>query len=312
MTKRARSGRHASRSSTRRSTRSRAATTRCSANAASTCRAVRSNARRSRARSRVARRSWCSTTPCRRSTRTRRRTFSAGCATPSAAERRSSHHTGSAPSVTRTGSSCWTKGGSWSRGVTPTLSRRAGGTGRCFAVSSSKTPSRTNQPPRRGWPRAERARYTSAMNPVDSTTTAEFRIARLEEALNEAAQVNAELQSRDALKTQFLANISHDLRTPLTAIITHAEILRDGILGDLSQKQRDSVSGIINGGRQLLQMVAEILTYARGAANQLTVSPSEFPLIDVVRQVATLNESLVARKKLTLEVRVPSDLPSLV
>src|SRR5688572_12392476 len=124
-----------------------------------------------------------------------------------------------------------------------------------------------------------------------------------------AARIIADLQSRDALKTQFLANISHDLRTPLTAIITHAEILREGILGDLTQRQRDSVAGIISGGRQLLQMVGEILTYARGAANQLTLSLSEFSLADAVRQVVTLNESLVARKKLTFDIRVPDDLP---
>jgi signal transduction histidine kinase len=126
-----------------------------------------------------------------------------------------------------------------------------------------------------------------------------------------AARIIAELESRDALKTQFLANISHDLRTPLTAIITHAEILRDGILGDLSPKQRDSVAGIIGGGRQLLQMVGEILTYARGAANQLTLTLSEFPLVDIVRQIATLNESLVARKRLAFEILVPEDLPPL-
>src|SRR5215210_7002467 len=114
--------------------------------------------------------------------------------------------------------------------------------------------------------------YNSAMHPVDSTTTAEHRVTLLEEALNEAAQVNAELQSRDALKTQFLSNISHDLRTPLTAIITHAEILRDGILGELNPRQRDSVVGMISGGRQLLEMVSDILTYARSAANQLTTS----------------------------------------
>ena len=124
-----------------------------------------------------------------------------------------------------------------------------------------------------------------------------------------AAQIIAELQSRDALKTQFLANISHDLRTPLTAIITHAEILRDGILGELTARQRESVGGIISGGRQLLGMVGEILTYARGAANQLTLSLSEFQIGDVVRQVAALNESLVARKSLTMKLEVPPDLP---
>jgi signal transduction histidine kinase len=150
------------------------------------------------------------------------------------------------------------------------------------------------------------------MHPVDSSTTAEHRVVQLEEALNEAAQVNAELQSRDALKTQFLANISHDLRTPLTAIITHAEILRDGILGPLSDRQRESITSIIGGGRQLLQAVGEILTYARGAANQLTVSPSEFHIAAVIAQVSALNEPMVVKKGLSLAVDVAQNLPSLV
>lgn len=155
------------------------------------------------------------------------------------------------------------------------------------------------------------------MHRVDSTTTAEARsaesrIAQLEEALNEAAQINAELQSRDALKTQFLANISHDLRTPLTAIITHAEILRDGILGPLSERQRDSVASIIGGGRQLLEAVGEILTYARGAANQLAVSPIQFHIAAVIAQVAALNEALIAKKGLSLSVDVAPAVPSLI
>ena len=150
------------------------------------------------------------------------------------------------------------------------------------------------------------------MHPVESSTTAEHRVIQLEEALNEASQINAELQSRDALKTQFLANISHDLRTPLTAIITHAEILRDGILGPLSDRQRDSVASIISGGRQLLEAVGEILTYARGAANQLTVSPSEFHIAAVVAQVAALNEPLVAKKGLSLAVDIMPNVPALL
>src|ERR687885_401519 len=117
------------------------------------------------------------------------------------------------------------------------------------------------------------------------------RITQLEEKTLELGRTIAELRNQDAMKTQFLSNISHDLRTPLTAVITHAEILRDGILGELNERQRESILGIISGGRQLLEMVGEILTYARGEANQLTVTFSEFTIELVVEQVTTLSES---------------------
>ncbi len=120
----------------------------------------------------------------------------------------------------------------------------------------------------------------------------------------------AELRARDTLKTQFLANISHDLRTPLTAVITHAEILRDGILGDLTPRQLESVRGIISGGRQLLDQVGEILTYARGAANQLTLVATRFAVRDVLEQVSALNESLLKKKRLTLSVEADADVPA--
>src|SRR5436189_1498707 len=118
------------------------------------------------------------------------------------------------------------------------------------------------------------------------------RIAVMEAQLGYAHERIAELEARDSLKTQFLANISHDLRTPLTAVITHAEILRDGILGSLSDRQLDSIAGIISGGRQLLDQVGEILTYARGAANQLTITRTTFDFAEVLAQLAALNESL--------------------
>ncbi len=142
--------------------------------------------------------------------------------------------------------------------------------------------------------------------------SAEERVSVLEAHLKEAIVEIAELRARDALKTQFLANISHDLRTPLTAVITHAEILRDGILGDLTPRQMDSVRGIINGGRQLLNQVGEILTYARGAANQLTLVPTSFAIREVLEQASAINEPLIKKKKLTLDVDVPADLPLLV
>src|SRR5919112_5082368 len=133
------------------------------------------------------------------------------------------------------------------------------------------------------------------MTRLDAREGMESRLTALETQQMEAARVIADLQGRDALKTQFLANISHDLRTPLTAIITHAEILRDGILGDVSSKQRESINTIITGGRQLLDMIAEILMHARDSSEPLTLVESEFTIHEVVEQVTSLNESLVAR-----------------
>jgi signal transduction histidine kinase len=137
----------------------------------------------------------------------------------------------------------------------------------------------------------------------------EVRLAALESQTGEAGRLIAELQARDRLKTQFLSNVSHDLRTPLTAIITHAEILRDGMLGPLSDRQRSSVEGIIKGGHQLLQMVGEILTYARGAADQLTLSPTTFALAPVVEQMFSLNGPLAQMRRVTLVADLPADLP---
>jgi signal transduction histidine kinase len=137
------------------------------------------------------------------------------------------------------------------------------------------------------------------------------RLAALEEKSAEQARIIAELRNEGAMKTQFLSNISHDLRTPLTAIITHAEILRDGILGELNERQRESLTGVIAGGRQLLQMVGEILTYARAAADQAGISPSSFTIAEAIAQVVRLSEPLASRKEHTLTVDVELDLPPL-
>lgn len=142
-------------------------------------------------------------------------------------------------------------------------------------------------------------------SPWDSHLTA------LENQSLEAMRLINDLRVRDSLKTQFLSNISHDLRTPLTAIVTHAEILRDGMLGEVNDKQRRSIDGIIAGGRQVLNMVNEILTYAKGAANQLDLVISEFSLDDLNEQLRILNTSLLGRKNLEFSTSVEDRVPLL-
>lgn len=63
-------------------------------------------------------------------------------------------------------------------------------------------------------------------------------------------------------KSDFLATMNHELRTPLNHIIGFAEMLREGYIGELSDKQRDYVVDIAASGKDLLHLISEILEYA--------------------------------------------------
>lgn len=146
---------------------------------------------------------------------------------------------------------------------------------------------------------------------LEKSSPWDLQLTALENQSLEAMRLINELRVRDSLKTQFLSNISHDLRTPLTAIVTHAEILRDGMLGEINDQQRKSIDGIIAGGRQVLNMVNEILTYAKGSANQLDLVISEFALDDLIEQLRILNTSLLARKNIEFSTGVDERVPLL-
>src|SRR5215218_2614390 len=118
-----------------------------------------------------------------------------------------------------------------------------------------------------------------------------------------------ELRNLDVAKSQFLTNVSHELRTPLTAIVTYGEILRDGMLGEITPRQREAIESMIGSCRQLLSMIEEILTYARTNAQAISIQPSDFSVDEVVSTVYDMNASLIERKSLNFDLEMHPDLP---
>lgn len=79
--------------------------------------------------------------------------------------------------------------------------------------------------------------------------------------LAQAARSAAEAANRS--KDEFLANMSHELRTPLNAIIGFSEVLKDGLMGELTDQQRRFIGDIFSSGQHLLALIDDILDLSK-------------------------------------------------
>lgn len=110
---------------------------------------------------------------------------------------------------------------------------------------------------------------------------------------NDALRIaNATAEKVSRAKSDFIANMSHELRTPLNGILGFAEILNMGLAGPLNEKQSEYATNIHTSGRQLLQLVEEILDLAKVESETITLQLTEFPLHAVVEEVLKSCEPL--------------------
>ena len=94
---------------------------------------------------------------------------------------------------------------------------------------------------------------------------------------------NEILEQAGRMKSEFLANMSHELRTPLNAIIGFSEVLRDGLLGDLSSQQKEYVNDIYSSGNHLLSLINDILDLSKVEAGKMTLELEPVRVADLLQ-----------------------------
>jgi PAS domain S-box-containing protein len=101
----------------------------------------------------------------------------------------------------------------------------------------------------------------------------------------ENARLVQDLRAANRLKSEFLGAMSHDLRTPLSAILGYAELLRDGTMGPVGAEQADVLDRVLLNGRSLLELINMVLDANRLEAGRVALQQTDFSLADLLAEL---------------------------
>ncbi|MFQ5590999.1 MAG: ATP-binding protein [Phycisphaerae bacterium] len=129
--------------------------------------------------------------------------------------------------------------------------------------------------------------------------------------LGELAETNIALYESNRLKSEFLANVTHELRTPLVSIIGFAELLRDAWekpVADRARLARYSANILVS-GRSLLDIINDLLDLAKIEAGKIELHLSTFSIADLCRDLVDFVRPLADKKHQELTLHL-NDAPS--
>ncbi|MHC4212673.1 MAG: sensor histidine kinase [Planctomycetota bacterium] len=135
---------------------------------------------------------------------------------------------------------------------------------------------------------------------------------QLDGKISELSGRNIELFKANKVKGEFLANISHEFRTPLNAILGFAEIIREkpGLLK--RDKGRRYAENIITGGNRLLNMINDLLNMAKTEAGKMELHIERTGVGELCKMVVGHFSGLTSGKKIKVKLSVEEKLPELV
>ncbi|MEM8604479.1 MAG: ATP-binding protein, partial [Cyanobacteria bacterium P01_H01_bin.121] len=128
----------------------------------------------------------------------------------------------------------------------------------------------------------------------------------------ELTHSNQRLAAATRHKDEFLANMSHELRTPLTTILGMTESFQSELLGYLDEEQRTAIETIERSGRQLLDLINDILDLAKVEAGYMTLNMMPSNVQHLCQSSVMFVRPQAAKKQLTLQIHVPAGLPDVL
>ncbi|MEA1985583.1 MAG: PAS domain S-box protein [Euryarchaeota archaeon] len=133
----------------------------------------------------------------------------------------------------------------------------------------------------------------------------------LKEYSEQLAAANEELKSLDKMKDEFLSNVSHELKTPLTSINGYTQLVCDGTLGDLNEQQKKAETTVMRNTDRLKRLVDSLLYLSRTRAGTVEYIFEPLQISQIIDNTFLDLKVQAEGKGVTLETNVSDDLPTI-
>jgi len=129
--------------------------------------------------------------------------------------------------------------------------------------------------------------------------------------IDEVKSLHEKLEKAGRVKAEFLATMTHELRTPINIVMGNLDILLGGFLGELNNRQKESLKTAMRNSGEALNLVTSLLDLSRIEAGQVVVRVEEFSLEDVWKELEMLFRTGLSGKEVELCWQVKTPLPGL-
>ncbi len=117
------------------------------------------------------------------------------------------------------------------------------------------------------------------------------------------------LKQMDRMKSQFVSTVNHEIQSPLTAVMMQMQVMLDGLVGELTEKQRSMLNRALQKIKNLARMASELLDLARIESGLISLEREPVDMLAVIRDQVAFQLPRAESESIQIEIDVPDSLP---
>lgn len=133
---------------------------------------------------------------------------------------------------------------------------------------------------------------------------------RVRERTAELSRALERLSELNQLKANFVANISHELRTPMTHIVGYLDLLTDDTFGALSPQQREAIDTISRASHRLHELIEDLIQFSDTSTGAISLNLQPVSLREAIQEAMARLLAKAQNGSIHIDVQLPSELPA--